>query len=58
MRLPDGSPAAGVSVNIDVPGSSEQSLQSLTDQEGAVFHSFNIDTTAQITVQVSIPKLS
>uniref|UniRef100_A0A4W6D2S1 Complement C4B (Chido/Rodgers blood group) n=1 Tax=Lates calcarifer TaxID=8187 RepID=A0A4W6D2S1_LATCA len=53
MRLPDGSPAAGVSVNIDVPGSSEQSLQSLTDQEGAVFHSFNIDTTAQITVQVT-----
>lgn len=58
LRLPDGSPAAGVPVRIDVPGSTEQFLQGITDQEGAVFHTINIVATAQITVEVSIPKLS
>ncbi|XP_071324887.1 complement C4-B [Trachinotus anak] len=57
MRLPDGSPAAGVPVKIDVPGSSEQSLKDVTDQEGAVFHTFNIDTTDRIPVQVTVDDL-
>ncbi|XP_039974312.1 complement C4-B isoform X2 [Xiphias gladius] len=52
LRLPDGSPAAGVPVRIDVPGSTEQFLQGITDQEGAVFHTINIVATAQITVEV------
>lgn len=56
MRLPDGSPATGVPVKIDVPTSSEGSWQGPTDQEGAVFPVFNIPTAAQITVEVSIPK--
>lgn len=56
MRLPNGSPAAGVQVKIDVSPSTEESLQYTTDQEGAVFPVFNIPSVSQITVQVSIPK--
>lgn len=55
MRLPDGSPAAGVPVKIDVSPSSEEPWQGTTSQEGAVFPVFNIPTVAQITVKVSIP---
>lgn len=55
MRLPDGSPAAGVPVNITVSPSTEESWQGTTDQEGAAFPVFNIPTVAKITVQVSIP---
>lgn len=55
-RLPDGSPAAGVPVQINVPASSEKSWKGTTDQEGAVFPVFNIPTPAQITVEVSVPK--
>ncbi|XP_075965224.1 complement C4-like [Anarhichas minor] len=55
VRLPDGSPAAGVPVKIDVlPRSSEESWQGTTDQEGAVYPVFNIPTAAQITVKVSV----
>lgn len=57
MRLPDGSPAAGVPVKVDVQESSEKSLQVNTDQEGTVFPVFNIQAASQITVKVSIPKL-
>nr|AIN76766.1 complement component 4 [Oplegnathus fasciatus] len=53
MRLPDGSPAAGVPVKIDVSPSTEEPWQGTTDQEGAVFPVFNIPTVAEITVQVS-----
>ncbi|XP_044063498.1 complement C4-B isoform X2 [Siniperca chuatsi] len=53
MRLPDGSPAAGVPVKIDVPASSEESWQGNTNQEGAVFPVFNIFTAAEIIVEVS-----
>ncbi|XP_042278740.1 complement C4-B [Thunnus maccoyii] len=54
LRLPDGSPAAGVPVKIDVPSSSEGSRQGITDQEGAVFSIFNIENAAgAITVEVS-----
>lgn len=56
MRLPDGSPAAGVPVKIDVSPSTEEPWQGTTDQEGAVFPVFNIPTVAEITVQVSMPK--
>ncbi|XP_070691097.1 complement C4-B [Pempheris klunzingeri] len=52
MSLPDGSPAAGVPVKIDVSPSSEGLWQGTTDQEGAVFPVFNIPTGAQITVKV------
>uniref|UniRef100_A0A669E1D4 Complement C4B (Chido/Rodgers blood group) n=1 Tax=Oreochromis niloticus TaxID=8128 RepID=A0A669E1D4_ORENI len=40
MRLPDGSPAADVSVNINLPPS--QSWEGTTDQEGALFNTFNV----------------
>ncbi|XP_023280702.1 complement C4-like [Seriola lalandi dorsalis] len=53
MSRPDGSAAAGVPVNINVPGSSEQSFRGITDQEGAVFSTFNIDTTDEIPVEVT-----
>lgn len=56
MSLPDGSPAAGVGVKIDVPTSTETSWEGETDGEGAVFPVFNIPSGAQITVDVSIPK--
>lgn len=52
MRLPDGSSAAGVPVNIKV--SSGEQWHGTTDQEGAVFPVFNIRSAAQITVEVSI----
>uniref|UniRef100_A0A3Q3LLG4 Complement C4B (Chido/Rodgers blood group) n=1 Tax=Labrus bergylta TaxID=56723 RepID=A0A3Q3LLG4_9LABR len=51
LRLPDGSPAAGVPVRIEV--SSTEHWEGTTNQEGAVFPVFNINTDAQITVQVS-----
>ncbi|XP_038567629.1 complement C4-B-like [Micropterus salmoides] len=53
LRLPDGSPAAGVPVKIDVAASSEKFWQGTTNQEGAVFPVFNILNEAQITVEVS-----
>lgn len=56
MHLPDGSPAAGVPVKIDVSPFSEESWQGNTDQEGAVNPVFNIANGAPITVTVSIPK--
>lgn len=55
MRLPDGSPAADVSVNINLPPS--QSWEGTTDQEGALFNTFNVPNKADITVEVSIPNL-
>ncbi|KAG8010142.1 Complement C4-B, partial [Nibea albiflora] len=53
LRLPDGSPAADVPVKVDVAGSSEKSWQGNTGQEGAVFPVFNLNTGAQIAVDVS-----
>ncbi|KAM8735978.1 complement C4-B [Acanthopagrus schlegelii] len=52
VRHPDGSPAAGVLVEISV-SSAEISWQGTTDQEGAVFTVFNIRTDDPITVEVS-----
>lgn len=57
MRLPDGSPAANVQINIDIEGSTQTSHQAVTDQDGAVFHVFNINSGNEITVQVSILQL-
>lgn len=54
MRHPDGSPAAGVPVKMEVKP--EEPWHGTTDQEGAVFHVFNIQNEVQITVKVSIPK--
>uniref|UniRef100_A0A665VFC1 Complement 4B (Chido blood group) n=1 Tax=Echeneis naucrates TaxID=173247 RepID=A0A665VFC1_ECHNA len=56
MRLPDGSPAAGVPIKIDLTDSSVQSSQRSTDQEGAVYSTFNVGTTNEISVEVSMPK--
>uniref|UniRef100_A0A665VDT9 Complement 4B (Chido blood group) n=1 Tax=Echeneis naucrates TaxID=173247 RepID=A0A665VDT9_ECHNA len=50
MRLPDGSPAAGVPIKIDLTDSSVQSSQRSTDQEGAVYSTFNVGTTNEISV--------
>lgn len=55
MRLPDGSPAAGVPVNINLPTS--QPWEGTTDQEGALFNTFNVNDKADITVEVSISNL-
>ncbi|XP_032374181.1 complement C4-B [Etheostoma spectabile] len=52
VRLPDGSPAAGVPVKIDVSPFSEESWQGTTDQEGAVNPVFNVPNGAPITVKV------
>ncbi|XP_029307472.1 complement C4-B [Cottoperca gobio] len=57
VRLPDGSPAAGVPVNIHVTPHSEEARQRTTDQEGAVYDVFNIPSVAQITVEVSVDGL-
>ncbi|XP_060936453.1 complement C4-B [Limanda limanda] len=57
VRLPDGSPAPDVPVRIDIPGSSEPFTLGTTDQEGAVFHTFNINTAATITVEVTADDL-
>ncbi|KAI9536511.1 hypothetical protein NQZ68_032306 [Dissostichus eleginoides] len=51
VRHPDGSPAAGVPVKMEVK--SEEPWHGTTDQEGAVFHVFNIQNEVQITVKVS-----
>ncbi|XP_033957463.1 complement C4-B [Pseudochaenichthys georgianus] len=51
VRHPDGSPAAGVPVKMEVKP--EEPWHSTTDQEGAVFHVFNIQNEVQITVKVS-----
>lgn len=55
MRLPDGSPAVGVPVNINLPTS--RPWESTTDQDGALFNTFNVHDKADITVEVSIPNL-
>ncbi|KAI4810748.1 hypothetical protein KUCAC02_013679 [Chaenocephalus aceratus] len=51
VRHPDGSPAAGVPVKMEVKP--EKPWHGTTDQEGAVFHVFNIQNEVQITVKVS-----
>ncbi|XP_006801498.1 complement C4-like [Neolamprologus brichardi] len=51
VRLPDGSPAAGVPVNINLPPS--EPWEGTTDQEGALFNTFNVNDKADITVEVS-----
>ncbi|KAF3839878.1 hypothetical protein F7725_018595 [Dissostichus mawsoni] len=51
VRHPDGSPAAGVPVKMEVKP--EEPWHGTTDQEGAVFHVFNIQNEVQITVKVS-----
>ncbi|XP_029360066.1 complement C4-B isoform X2 [Echeneis naucrates] len=57
MRLPDGSPAAGVPIKIDLTDSSVQSSQRSTDQEGAVYSTFNVGTTNEISVEVTADDL-
>ncbi|XP_068999108.1 complement C4-B [Embiotoca jacksoni] len=54
MHLPDGSPAAGVSVNIDIHPSSGESWRKTTDQEGAVFCTFNVQNEPdEVEVEVT-----
>lgn len=55
MRHPDGSPAAGVPVNITVTlGAAQKHWSGTTDPDGAVSPAFNIPSITQITVKVSI----
>uniref|UniRef100_A0A672ZPR3 Complement 4B (Chido blood group) n=1 Tax=Sphaeramia orbicularis TaxID=375764 RepID=A0A672ZPR3_9TELE len=51
VRHPDGSPAAGVPVRIELL---RQSWQGTTDQQGTVFNVFNLETATEITVEVSV----
>ncbi|KAK2844442.1 hypothetical protein Q5P01_011101 [Channa striata] len=53
MRLPDGSPAAGVRVNTDLQASTEKSLQETTDKDGTAVFTFNIQSVSQITLDVT-----
>ncbi|KAM6909677.1 complement C4-B [Xenentodon cancila] len=53
MRLPDGSPAAGVPTTIEVAPSTQEAWQGITDTDGAVFYSFNIQSEDKISVNVS-----
>lgn len=59
-RLPDGSPAAGVPINmtVTVDKSPQQSWKGITDSDGAVYPVFNNLHGAQITVKVRIHELS
>uniref|UniRef100_UPI0037E806E7 complement C4-B n=1 Tax=Semicossyphus pulcher TaxID=241346 RepID=UPI0037E806E7 len=58
MRHPDGSPAAGVPVRMTVSSSTDGQWEGSTNQEGAVFSVFNINSdAAEITVQVSADDL-
>ncbi|XP_034030928.1 LOW QUALITY PROTEIN: complement C4-B [Thalassophryne amazonica] len=57
VRLPDGSAASLVSVKIDVPSSSEKSKEDTTDQQGAVFAEFNILSSDDFTLEVSVGDL-
>ncbi|XP_041649275.1 complement C4-B [Cheilinus undulatus] len=52
MHHPDGSPAVGVPVQVHVSSSIEP-WEGTTNQEGAVFPSFNTNDAPQITLQVS-----
>ncbi|KAM3873380.1 complement C4-B [Diretmus argenteus] len=54
LRLPDGSPAAGVPVEINIPNSQEKSKTASTNQEGAVSSVFNFPTVNEIAVEVSV----
>ncbi|XP_033983582.1 complement C4-B [Trematomus bernacchii] len=51
VRHPDGSPAAGLPVKMEVKP--EEPWHGTTDQEGAVYHVFNIQNEVPITVKVS-----
>uniref|UniRef100_A0A3Q3II57 Complement 4B (Chido blood group) n=1 Tax=Monopterus albus TaxID=43700 RepID=A0A3Q3II57_MONAL len=57
MRLPDGSPAAGVNVSIHVPPSTEKYFQGITNQEGAVINVFNVQSAADFTLDVTVGDL-
>ncbi|XP_037532957.1 complement C4-like [Nematolebias whitei] len=54
MRLPDGTPAADVPINITVTADkSLQIWQGITDSDGAVYSAFNNIQVAEIKVKVS-----
>ncbi|XP_061572619.1 complement C4-B [Cololabis saira] len=53
LRLPDGSSAAGVQINIEVEGATREAWNGVTDPDGGVFYSFNINSEDKITVDVS-----
>nr|XP_015796075.2 complement C4-B isoform X1 [Nothobranchius furzeri]XP_054596295.1 complement C4-B isoform X1 [Nothobranchius furzeri] len=53
MRLPDGTPAVGVPLNITVQDPPMEIWQGTTDVEGMVSPVFNIPNAAKITVKVS-----
>uniref|UniRef100_A0A3Q2CNM6 Complement C4B (Chido/Rodgers blood group) n=1 Tax=Cyprinodon variegatus TaxID=28743 RepID=A0A3Q2CNM6_CYPVA len=53
VRHPDGTPAVRVPVNISISASEQPFHQGTTDQDGGLFHTFNIISTSEITVDVS-----
>ncbi|CAN9514332.1 unnamed protein product [Ophioblennius macclurei] len=54
LHRPDGSPAAGVDVQLALQAASRETLQVTTDQEGAAFASFNFVANGdEIAVEVS-----
>uniref|UniRef100_A0A3B5BHG4 Complement C4-like n=1 Tax=Stegastes partitus TaxID=144197 RepID=A0A3B5BHG4_9TELE len=53
MRHPDGSPAAGVPVTMNVPASNQEAWQGTTDRDGSAFYTFNTNRVPEITVEVS-----
>ncbi|XP_068180444.1 complement C4-B isoform X2 [Antennarius striatus] len=56
VRLPDGSPAVGVPVNIQI-STLQKKWEGVTDQEGTVFPVFNFPSVNQIAVEVSVDGL-
>lgn len=59
MRLPDGTPAANVPINITFTVDKPlQIWQGSTDSDGAVYYTFNTIQAAEIKVKVSIHKFS
>ncbi|XP_055358926.1 complement C4-B isoform X2 [Betta splendens] len=53
MRLPDGSPAPGVPVDISVEASADRPWSGTTDNDGAASTVFNINTPPSLTVKVT-----
>ncbi|XP_039530527.1 complement C4-B [Pimephales promelas] len=55
VHHPNGSPAEGVQVNLDVSSTKEQSIKVTTNEEGIAFHSFNLEgTPSSILMQATV----
>ncbi|KAK7157442.1 hypothetical protein R3I93_008812 [Phoxinus phoxinus] len=55
VHHPNGSPAEGVQVNLDVSSTTEKSTIIITNKEGIAFHSFNLEgTPSSISMQATV----